>query len=150
MPKSNTQKGAESELLFKKWLESEGWTVHRAARTGFVRLPNGKSFCQSHDLFGALDILAFKKNEVWAVQMTSQSGRSARRVKVALVPWPTNWRVSIISYETTPDPANKTRKLHWWRVEDMIPGTELWKDPTAVQFNKKEVEDAARDAKAEE
>jgi len=150
MTKSNVQKGNETELLFVKWLKKEGYTVHRAARAGFIKLPNGKSFCQSHDMFGALDILAFRDDSVWAVQMTSQSGRSARRAKVSAIEWPPSWKVSIISHETTQDPNHRARKLHFWKVENLNYENGGWYIQPAVQFSKKEVVEHGRTNKTEE
>lgn len=115
--------GAEAELLFEKWLKAEGWTYHRAAAAGVVRLPGGRTFCKSHDLFGCLDFLAFLPavagSAVWGVQVTTQSGRAARRKKVAALNWPLAWRVSIVSHEVTPDPAHRGRRRHHWVIEDL-------------------------------
>ena len=76
-------KGSVAELLLQKWLEAQGWLVHRAARAGFIRLPNDKSFCRSHDIFGCFDLLAVRQRPAlgdstcWAIQVTTQTGRSA-------------------------------------------------------------------------
>lgn len=111
--------GAEAELLFEKYLRADGWTYHRAAAAGLVRLPNGRTFCKSHDLFGVLDFLAFRGSEVWAVQVTTQNGRSVRRAKLGAITWPANWQVSLVSHETTPNPLCRSRKAHVWKVENV-------------------------------
>jgi hypothetical protein len=141
--------GNDSELLFQKWLAFDGWVAHRAARAGFVKLPNGRSFCQSHDLFGCLDFIAFLGDRVWCVQVTTQAGRSDRRRKIEAVGWPPSWRVSVVSHETTEDPANRARKKHWWRCEDygdeIRDGAKVWSPPVATGFDKAAVEQHARE-----
>lgn len=159
---SRGKKSTEAELLCKKWLESLGWTVHKAAKTGLKRItrPDGAPVLrrdgkpmvvnESHDIFGCVDLLAIRPDGAWAVQVTTQAGRSERRRKVERVPWPDAWRVSLISHEATEDPANRARRKHSWRVEDFgsylvgAPRPRTWQVPVAVEFRPGEVEDQAR------
>lgn len=123
MKKARGLKSNAAELLLEKWLRSEGWEVDRAARAGFVRLPNGKAFCKSHDRFGCLDFIAFRGDETWGIQVTSPdsaSAKSDRRRKIETKAWPSTWRVSLVVHERTPDPANRVRSLHFWRCQDYV------------------------------
>lgn len=130
-------KGSEAERLLQKWLEADKWTVHRAARAGFIRLPNGKGFCRSHDIYGCIDLLAIKRYEpnlqfeTWALQVCTAGGRSERRRKIEGIRWPLTWRVTLASHETTQDPADRRRVRGFWRFED-YQGDSKWSCPVAV------------------
>jgi len=134
--------GNAAELLLQKWLESCGYLVHRAARAGFVRLSNGVCLSKSYDVFGCLDFLALPRVDapdaggVWAIQVTTQKGRSPRRKKILehLAYWPSAWRISIVSQETIPNPANLAKRLYFWRVEDLDTDMGMWGKPTAIPF----------------
>lgn len=137
MSKAKGKKGNEAELLVKTWLEANGWTVHRAAQGNLVRLPGRAPFTKSHDLFGCLDLLAIKPGgieETWAVQVTTQNGRTARRRKLEGVAWPVSWKVSLVSHETTEDPANRRRRSHFLKVEDYM-GDARWGEPQAAPID---------------
>lgn len=150
-------KGSEAERLVESWLQMNGWTTHRAAATGFHRYEKkggGHGFAvKSHDLFGCIDILAFRRSlardedETWAIQVTTQGGRSARRRKIEPVDWPYSWRISLVSHESTPDPANRARKLHFIKAEDFEPVG--WLPAEAFQIDPKAIE-AFRKARAAE
>lgn len=161
--KARGLKSGEAELLAKKWLESLGWSVHRAAKTGLKRItrPDGTPVLrrdgkpmvvnESHDLWGCVDLMAIRASGAWALQVTTQSGRSERRRKIERVAWPDSWRVSLVSHEAVEDPAHRGRRKHFWRVEDfgghleevpLLPRT--WQEPDAIEFRPSEVEAWAR------
>lgn len=54
-------RGAALERQAQRWLEARGWTVHRAGAQGIVRRGGRVIACRSHDLFGALDLLAIRR-----------------------------------------------------------------------------------------
>ncbi|MDI7268728.1 MAG: hypothetical protein QME96_12110 [Myxococcota bacterium] len=156
------KKSSEAELLCRKWLESLGWTIHRAGKTSLKHItrPDGSPVLrrdgkpmvvnESHDLFGCVDLLAIATERgTWALQITTQGGRSERRRKMEPIPWPREWRVSLVSHEPTEDPAHRGRRKHFWRVEDFgragLP-VRSWLDPVAVPFSPAEVEAHARAA----
>lgn len=149
-------KAGAAESLFQKWLAMEGWKAHRAAKPAFVKTKSG-GFSRSYDVFGAFDFVAYRGDDVWCVQTTTQDGRNARRRKIeALGEMPSTWRVSIISHETTEDAAHRGRRLHFWRIEDasrFMDGegdpTLTWQAPEAVPFDKAAVEAHAREARAQ-
>lgn len=128
--------GGELERLVEAWLQLNGWTTHRAAAVT-VRLPGGKTFSKSHDLFGVFDFLAAKRApsardlapETWALQVTVPDKRAARRAKVeAAGPWPRTWRVSVLHHLS----ARVGRSLmHWFMVEDW--NGEAWSEPVKVE-----------------
>lgn len=91
------KKGDKRERLIESWLQMNGWVVHRAAAAGQHRF--GKHVVtKSHDLFGAIDLLAIKRDETWAIQSTTASHRSHRRKKVEVHKdhWPGSWYVSVV------------------------------------------------------
>jgi len=162
-------KGSEAELLAQKWLQSEGWLVHRARPSSLVTLPpkfpgdKPRTFCQSHDVFGCLDLIAISATRgTWAWQVTSASSASAksdRRRKIeAVEAWPSSWRVSLVTHERTPDPANRARSISWWRVEDYTlsgladdgGAVRAWSPAIAIRFDPREVEEYARECRAAE
>lgn len=145
------RKGSDAELLFEKWLAAEGWTYHRAAAAGFVTLPGGRKVCKSHDLFGCLDFVAFKTGrDTLGVQVTTQSGRTARRRKIEKIDWPGDWHVAIVSHEAIPDPAHLGLRKHYWRFEYYM-NDRLWeKPPRTIEFDPKAVEASWRTARAAE
>lgn len=159
--KPRGRKSGAAELLARKWLESLGWCVHRAAKTGLKRItrPDGSPVVrrdgkpmvvnESHDLYGCVDLLAIAlERGTWAVQVTTQAGRSERRRKMERVPWPRDWRVSLVSHEAVEDAAHRGRRKHFWRVEDFAaagPGRpRIWQEPVAMEFRPGEVEEKAR------
>ena len=134
--------GSEAERLVKAWLEMDEWTVHRAAATGLMRMLGGGFFARSHDLFGCLDLLAFKigaKPETRAIQVTTQSNRAARRKKVEALAtkWPVSWRVSVIVHEARPKIVGRGNE-HWFKIEDLREGA--WQAREAVQVDMKAIE----------
>lgn len=149
---------SEAERLLVRWLEAEGWLVHRAMRS-VKRWPAPGPRCAacgrgrekvltvSHDIFGAIDVLAIlrvdepTRRQTWALQVTTQAGRAARRRKLEAVGWPASWRVSLVSHEATPDPANRSRRRHHWAVEDLIDGA--WRERVAVEFRPADLRAAA-------
>lgn len=107
----------------------------------------------SHDLFQVFDFLAIRNGQTWAVQVTTQAGRSERRRKIEEeAEWPREWRITIASHETTPDPAHRARKKHFWRLEDYVlvrreGGSQFsreWDTPLAVPFDPAAVEADAK------
>lgn len=133
--------GLPAQRTFVEWLESEEWHVAKAA---------SRSKFQAQDLFGALDALAFRFEAqghggggwdsgwaVWGAQVTtsttSTGTRSERRRKLEGVAWPPSWRISLVSHERVPDPADRVRSLNFWRVQDLRGGT--WQKATAVPFD---------------
>lgn len=136
---SNVSKGNSTELLYKKWLQTKGMKVHKAARAGFVRL-GARSFCQSHDIFGCLDIIAITKDTTIGAQCTTNSGRSARRKKIEAVgEWPLSWTIQLVSHETKEDPTNKRKKVHLWKIETFNIPNGKWDEPIEIPFNPKEL-----------
>jgi hypothetical protein len=163
---SRGRKAGKAELLVKGWLEMNGWLVHRAAQTGYFTYETaggdeGRA-CKSHDLFGCIDLLAIKPAdaprscqepsvETWAIQVTTQAGRSARRRKIEKVKhWPISWKVSILSHETIPDPANRSHKLHYLKKETWQHGVVTgWSDSTAFAIKAKEIDAYRREQRRE-
>jgi hypothetical protein len=139
--KARGAKGAEAERIVEAWLELEGWTVHRAAAAGMIRLPGGKTFVKSHDLFGCLDMVAFHlgKPETRGVQVTTASGKSNRRRKIELHRWPVHWEVLLVSHETTQDPANRRRNAHFLKVERYL-GDRKWGETSAISIDMAAIE----------
>jgi hypothetical protein len=133
--------GSEAERLVKAWLELAGWTVHRAAATGLTRLPGGGFFARSHDLFGCIDLLAFKlgalPHETHAIQVTVASSRSARRKKIEALAWPVSWRVSVVVHGTRPKVVGRGND-HFFKIEDYENGA--WREPVAIQVDMKAIE----------
>lgn len=141
--------GNEAEKLVMSWLELAGWLVHRAARAGFIKTAES-AFCRSHDMFGVLDLIAIQREsipETWALQVTTHNGLTERRRKLESIKhWPVSWRVSLASHETTQDPANRTRRLHFVRIEDYDGAR--WLPAQAIQFDYDEVESYRKAAEA--
>lgn len=164
MKRSRGKKASEAELLFAKWLRLRGWIAHRAAATGMKKLEDGagnpirdprtgkpRFVVQSHDIWGCIDVVAFKPTgDVLAAQVTTQEGRNARRRKLEGLPWPADpkWRVVLVSHEAVEDPAHRARRLHFWKVERLTAGT--WKLEQLVPFSPTEVEAHAREKRAAE
>lgn len=143
MPPARGKKGSEAERLVQLWLEREGWMVHRAAATGLVKLPNGRTICKSHDLFGCLDLLAIRcdMDATWGLQVTTQKGRSARRRKIeGVTAWPSTWRIYLASHEVVPDPAKRSRRIHYVKLELYNQAEKKWLEPTTIQIDVKEIE----------
>jgi len=146
---SRGTKDKEAELLLHKWLLSKGYLVHKAARAGFIRMPGGQSFCQSHDIFGCFDILALQKKglcppefpQSWLLQVTTQAGLPARRKKIDAVSdkIPDNILISLVTHERTQDPANRSRSKNFWRMQNWNHDTKSWNEPTAVEFHAGEI-----------
>lgn len=61
-------KGSRIRLQARKELESDGWLVNIAERTG--------KFISQKDLFGVADLVALKKNTLLFVQVTSSRPHS--------------------------------------------------------------------------
>ncbi len=173
-PKKKTKtgkKGSAGELLVVGWLESQGFTCHKAAATGMVKI-GPRWTVKSHDLFGCIDIIAIRKLpygptfdpvETWAVQVTTDGGRSKRRRKIEALSraWPGSWKVSIISHVTEPAASNKRgnrRNRHFMKVEDYVGegvnpdgSTEhswSWREPIEFDAKKTELDRKARNKSA--
>lgn len=142
--RAGSKSGGELERLVEAWLQIAGWKTHRAAAV-LVRLPSGKSFSKSHDLFGVFDFVACRRAEpanldghpeTWAIQTTSPATRSVRRDKIAAAgPWPRSWRVSILHHLS----ARVGREtLHWFVFEDYEDG--VWSEPVKVEISVKALE----------
>ena len=135
-------RGDADEKLFEAWLKQDHWTVHRARKAAsgmFVDSRTGATRARTfaHDLFGALDLLAFNKDgDVWGVQVTTENGVCERKKKVSEVDWPYYWRISIAVRTKHRDPADRRRWKHYWRTYDhdtCFDGD--WSVPEAVQFD---------------
>lgn len=127
MAKHKGAKGGEAEKIVQAWLELGGWRTHRAAKAGFTKFKRADgtdgAFNTSNDFFGCFDLLAIMPEEVpetWALQVTTQNGRALRRTKLEAHPWPFSWRVSLVSHEAIPDPANRARRLYFLRFEELV------------------------------
>ena len=85
--KSKIQSGNEAERYVKKYLEANGYTVHRTQRS-FRRLPNGVILSRTNDIFHCIDIIAIKPNHktLW-IQVTRSSGIGKKLDKIKLVKW---------------------------------------------------------------
>jgi len=73
---------------------------------------------QRQDLFGA-DVLGLTvSGALIAVQATAgqDSAVTSRRRKLEAFPWPANATVLVVQLRATPDPANRRRLLHNFRV----------------------------------
>ena len=149
---STARTGALAESYAAAWLEHRGWTVHRAGAAlvgGAAR--QGRFLSRRTDLFGALDLLAIRRDHVlicggcrvaataaahpcacgwdgrpsittWGWQVTTPKNRAARRRKLEAVRWPLNWRVSLALY----DPEH-ILVASAWRLEDLVEGR--WREP---------------------
>jgi hypothetical protein len=140
--------GQEAERIVEAWLELEGWEVHRAAAAGAIKDPKtGRHFVKSHDIFGCLDMVAIKpgaKPDTRGVQVTTATGKSARRRKIEGHRWPPTWQVLLVSHEVTEDPAHRRRLKHFLKVEEFRDGK--WSEPRAVAIDKAMI-DAHRSTK---
>lgn len=63
-----------------KYLRDQGYLVDVVER--WIRVPNHPGGGKRRDLFGFIDLLAIRENEVLAIQATSDSGVSARVKKI--------------------------------------------------------------------
>ncbi len=140
--------GSEAELLYHKWLLTKEWTVHRA-RTFYVPLAGQfigrtcpvchrgkpKIINQSTDIWGVFDFLAFNSEDLWAVQITTPTNRSARRRKISNAgPFPPLMKIAVVVHETEPHPNHKARRLHFWKTEQYVDQT--WQVPHLIRFDK--------------
>ena len=159
------KKGSGAELLVVGWLESQGFTCHKAQAGGMTRV-GPRWVVQSHDLFGCIDVLGIRKldlatglrpPEVWAAQVTTDGGRSKRRRKIEALShaWPDSWKVSIVSHVT--EKAGRVNK-HFMKVEDYCGvgvnpdgSTEhawSWREPIEFDAKKTELDRKARNKSA--
>jgi hypothetical protein len=159
--------GNRAELLFRKWLEAQGWLVHKAKKS-VLHLPGKHPISTSHDVWGCIDVLGVHPlHGFWAAQVTTQSGKSYRRGKLRKADafWPLHQtmaanlaaeydlplapvlltpvlerllRVSIVVHEAVPQPDHRSRKWHYWVVEDRVDGS--WVKRPPVQFDRKVIE----------
>lgn len=150
--------GSELERLVQSWLQLAGWKTHRAAAAGLFRLPGGRAFTRSNDLFGCFDLLAHKRTEeeldkhgnvyvpqeTWAIQTTAPTGRDARRKKIqAAGPWPVSWRVSLLIHKS----ARLGRQTkHWFMIEDLVNGSWTTEQPVEVDVKTLEAHRSAASA----
>jgi len=175
--KPRGKKDKEAELLCEKWLAFLGleW-VHR-----YRRASAGPNFSFSHDLFKSIDFQSivpasfapfdrpktmFKRctrNKqspgFWFIQVTTQGGRTARRRKIEKVDWPPFCRVDLFTHEVVADPANRRRRMGFWRVEEYAeppvsarskhPSGRVWLDPFALALDITAIEEHAKAARAE-
>ena len=97
--KSKRKGGGEAEKIAKAFLETQGWTVHRATPQLVSPRP-GTFFVLTHDVWGAIDLAAMHPARGFLfVQVTSARAESGthgflanvrtRRKKVEALPWPT-------------------------------------------------------------
>lgn len=143
-PKKRGKGGSEAERIVQAWLELAGWTTHRAAATGFHKFQKkdgGSGFAvKSHDLFGALDILAFRAKplnmqggfETVGVQVTTQTNRSARRAKVEQHKWPDSWLVWVAVVRSEPKTHGRGRD-YFVAIESLCSGQ--WLPPAANKLD---------------
>ena len=148
-------KGGAAELLVKGFLEESSFLVHRAAAGGMTSYGKGKFFVRQNDLFGCVDLLGIRRglvftDETWAVQVTTESGRSKRRRKMEMVEWPISWRISIVSHETMYDPARKRGKLDFLKIQDYTGGKWCNYEFVAIDVKGLEARRKARDKSAKE
>ena len=54
------KKGNKAELWVQKFLEKDGWIVHRA-RQSYFKDNKGKIYTRSNDIFGVFDLIAKKR-----------------------------------------------------------------------------------------
>lgn len=136
------KKGRDAELLVKGYLEDQDYTVHLAAASGMVKL-GPRWVVKSHDLFGCIDALGFREDEpeTWAVQVTTDSGRSKRRRKIEQHAWPASWRVSIVSHETERVKGSRSF-AHYLKFQDYdsSEGSPDWGDYVLVPIDAKGIE----------
>lgn len=79
---SARSKGNAYEREVQVSLEKLGYLVHRAYAS-FVRLPSGKAFVRSHDIFGTFDLVALDPiGSLRFLQITTESGATERRKKL--------------------------------------------------------------------
>ena len=121
-------KASEAERFVQVYLESLGYLVHRARRSGGQReIPFGEVtrrmwFTESHDLFGCLDLLALSREaerSVWGVQVSTMAGSPVRRRKLERVAWPEVMAISLARVEIQRDPANARRDVRWICFQDL-------------------------------
>jgi hypothetical protein len=103
---NNSRKGAGKELLARRILESEGWLVDYARKTG--------RFVKQKDLYGLFDLLAVKEGLVLFVQVTHLkslhahqpyidfAGGMARNPWVLVEQWAWEARKGFLRYQYTP------------------------------------------------
>lgn len=79
---NTNRKGNDKELMAKRYLESQGFQVHRAIRT-YLKLPGGKTIVRSNDVFGCFDLVALSPFEpARFIQVTTKAGLYERRKKI--------------------------------------------------------------------
>ncbi len=83
---SKRQRGSSLESQVRQLLIDWGYSVHRSQTSVINR--NGMFFCNSNDVFHAIDIIALKPDEKshW-LQVTSDSGMGRKIDKLAPVKW---------------------------------------------------------------
>lgn len=153
---SGARTGALAESYAASWLETRGWTVHRAqaALIGAAAV-RGRMISRRTDLFGALDLLAIRRDHVlicggcrvaataaahscacgwdgivavatWAWQVTTRNVARARKRRLESVGWPRDWRVSLAVYD-----PERVLVASAWRIEDLV--EERWCVPITLE-----------------
>lgn len=123
-----------AERLFHKWLIHSGYpkdNISKAVSSRFNR----------EDILGC-DLVIYHDGKFWGVQVTTASGVTARKRRLENFGFKTTrkFRISIATHEPVRDPANRTRKLHYWRIQDYL-GDEQWAEPVAEgPWDRKEIE----------
>jgi hypothetical protein len=131
-----SKSGDDDEKLVQAWLERDGYLVHRAAAAGRIKI--GPRWVQkSHDLFGAIDLLAIKRDRTVAFQVTTKTNRSARRKKVAAhaAHWPYAWQIGVVVHDWK---RVGTRTRHYLSIEYLLEDGK-WTVPIALGFDKDEL-----------
>jgi hypothetical protein len=81
-------KGARIERIAIKWLQAQGYHVHRTLRSAYVY--KGQYRNNRNDVFGSLDLLAKRKGErLRLIQVTVTRDKSRKTKRLAEVPWDT-------------------------------------------------------------
>ena len=104
--KSKKKTGDLAEIWVRNYLISKGYSVHRAQRS-YNRLPGGRIFMKSNDIFGC-DIIAIKKDSmVNFIQVTRHSGVGKKLEELKKVKW--NFDVCKVQIWQSPESGR-------WRV----------------------------------
>jgi len=133
---SSRREGNRVEVMAEKLLESEGYLVERA-RPDLRWIGPGRCRSMAHDIFGAFDFLAVRRDraapprwreQIRLIQVTKSKSAASRRKKVAalepLIP-------DIISLEVWRwrggRPKNSDRKPRGWTKEYLDRQDGTWK-----------------------
>ncbi len=141
-------KASDAEKAAEAHLRRQGWTVHRA-RAMTVHPKPGVFFALSHDVWGAIDLVAMHPDHGFLfVQVTTAqtpdgrpTGVTNRKRKVEALPWP----IPRSRYQVQVWGSRTTQGSRFFRVWDYDPEAKAWSmfpSATAVEITPGELRSA--------